>query len=57
MNGLSHQIYHLDMPETHLALERRLDLMEEMYGVFLEFINLRKLSNSYFVNQKTHGMS
>jgi len=45
------------MPETHLVLERRLDLMEEMYGVFLEFINLRKLSNLYFVNQKTHGMS
>jgi hypothetical protein len=42
MNGLSHKIFLLDIAEFLLVLERRQVLMERMFGVFLEFINLKK---------------
>jgi predicted house-cleaning noncanonical NTP pyrophosphatase (MazG superfamily) len=45
MNGLSLKIFHLDIVVSHLALEKKLDLMEKMFGEFSEFINSKKLNN------------
>jgi hypothetical protein len=50
MNGLNLKIFHLDIVEFLHALEKRLVLMEKMYGVFLEYINLKKLNNLYIVH-------
>jgi len=38
------------MEEILLVSERRLDLMEKMYGEFSEFINLKRWNNSYIVH-------
>jgi hypothetical protein len=40
-----------------LALEKKLDLMEEICGVFSESINSRKLNNSFSVLQINLGVS
>jgi hypothetical protein len=55
MNGLSHKIFPSNIAEFLLVLEKRQVLMEKMFGVFLESINLRKLSNSFIVLQINHG--
>jgi len=39
------------------VLERKQVLMEEMYGVFLESINLKKLNNLFTVILRPHGMN
>jgi hypothetical protein len=43
------------MLETPPASEKKLDLTEEMFGAFSEFINLRRLSNSYSAPQTNLG--
>jgi len=45
------------MVVSHLALEKKLDLMEEICGVFLESINLKRLNNSFSVLQINLGMN
>jgi hypothetical protein len=42
MNGLSHKIFPSNIAEFLLVLEKRQVLMEKMFGVFLESINLRR---------------
>jgi hypothetical protein len=49
MNGLSLKIFHLDIVVSHLALEKKLDLMEKMFGEFSEFINSKKLNSLFIV--------
>jgi hypothetical protein len=55
MNGLNLKIFLSDIVEFLHALEKRLVLMEKMSGVFLEFINLKKLNNLYTVHQINLG--
>lgn len=57
MSGLSLVIFHLDMVVSHLALEKKLDLMEEICGVFSESINSKRLNNSFCAHQINLGMS
>ena len=42
-----HQLVHV--------LEERQEHMEKIKKEFLEFINLKKLNNLFFVDQKNHG--
>jgi hypothetical protein len=46
-----------DSEDFQLVLERKLELMVKTPGEFSEFINLKKLSNSSFANQRTVGIS
>jgi len=55
MNGLNLKIFLSDIVEFLRALEKRLVLMEKMSGVFLEFINSKKLNNLYTVHQINLG--
>jgi hypothetical protein len=55
MNGLNLKIFLSDIVEFLHALEKRLVLMEKMSGVFLEFINLKRLNNLYTVHQINLG--
>jgi len=54
-NGLNQAIFHSDIQESVHASEKKLVLMEEMFGVFSESINLKKLSNSVSQHQRLHG--
>ena len=49
--------YHIDLVVILLVLEKRLVLMVKILGVYLEFINLKKLNNLLYVNQKNLGMN
>jgi hypothetical protein len=42
MNGFCHKIFPSNIAEFPHVLEKRQDLMEKMFGAFLESINLRK---------------
>lgn len=39
------------------ALEKKQVLTVEMFGAFLEFINLKKLNNSFIAIRKLRGMN
>jgi hypothetical protein len=55
MNGLNQLMFLKDLLVFHHASERKQVLTERMFGVFSEFINLKKLSNSALLNQENHG--
>jgi len=43
------------MLEILHVLEKRLDLMEKMFGEYSEYINLKKLNNLFWLLQINHG--
>jgi len=45
------------MLDTLHVLERKQDPMEEIFGEFSEYINLKRLSNSFILLQINHGRS
>lgn len=55
MKYYNNKIYLIDLEGILLVLEKKLVHMVKILGVYLEFINLKKLNSLLYVNQKNHG--
>lgn len=43
---------HIELEDFQAVLEKKLAPMEKTHGGYLEFINLKKLNNLFYVSQK-----